>query len=279
LKKVAKFALSPALFLTAFAIVSALSTSSASAQQAHHTFNSAGIATTAGSDCPHVQFYGVRGSGETSKDGNGYGATVLQFLNSLTASPLGITGVTAKPVDYLAVPVGYDGLYYYLTSTYKNSVTEGENALQSDLITFWHNCPGTPVVLAGYSQGAQVVGDVADSLPRSERAELAAVALFGDPRFNPAQPGVDDPSTGYQSMLKGIYQFANKQMRQVPPDLTSQFRSYCLEGDPVCNYKFRYLATCKLYSFLCTHTMYTDFEVPSDAARWAAGKIRTWQHT
>ena len=134
--------------------------------------------------CPSLQFFGVRGSGETTSDGDGYGTTVQGFEQTLATL---VPGLSATPIDYPAVPVGYTGILYY-KNTYKNSVAAGENALQTALIVFRSKCPRTYVMLAGYSQGAQVAGDVADTLTKAQRAHIAAVALFGDPRFNPAKP-------------------------------------------------------------------------------------------
>jgi hypothetical protein len=221
--------------------------------------------------CPPLQFFGVRGSGETASDGDGYGTTVQGFEQTLATL---VPGLSATPIDYPAVPVGYTGVFYY-KNTYKNSVAAGENTLQTALLAFWSKCPQTYVMLAGYSQGAQVAGDVADTLTEARRARIAAVALFGDPRFNPGQSQVDVSGTGYNPKLEGIYQFADKQMRQVPTDLVPRVHSYCLEGDPICNYKLQYAVTCGLYSSLCPHLFYQELGYPSDAANWAAGLLKT----
>ena len=223
------------------------------------------------SACPSVQFYGVRGSGETTSDGDGYGTTVQEFEQTLATL---VPGLSATPIDYPAVSVGYTGAFYY-KNTYKNSVAAGENALQTALIVFWSKCPGSYVMLAGYSQGAQVAGDVADTLTKTQRAHIAAVVLFGDPRFNPRQTQVNVPGLGYNPKLEGIYQFANKQMRQVPADLVPRVHSYCLQGDPICNYKLQYAVTCGLYSSLCPHLYYQKLSYPNDAADWAAGLLKT----
>jgi hypothetical protein len=221
--------------------------------------------------CPSLQFFGVRGSGETASDGDGYGTTVQGFEQELATQ---VPRLATTPIEYPAVAVGYSGPLYY-KSTYKNSVAAGKNTLQTALLIFWSKCPRTYVMLAGYSQGAQVAGDVADTLTMAQRAHVAAVALFGDPRFNPLQPQVDVPGLGYNPNLEGIYQFADKHMRQVPLDLMPRVHSYCLQGDPICNYKLKYATTCALYSSLCPHLFYQELGYPSDAADWAVGLFRT----
>lgn len=56
-------------------------------------------------------------------------------------------------------------------------------------------CPGSALVLAGYSQGAQVVHNAAASLPAATAARLSSVVLFGDPRNGSAVAGVDAART------------------------------------------------------------------------------------
>jgi hypothetical protein len=223
--------------------------------------------TTSG-HCPSLMFFGVRGSGETAKDGGGYGSTVQGFELTLAALE---PGLSAKPIGYPAIPVGYAWQDY--GGAYKNSVAAGENVLQTALIVFWHKCPKTDVMLAGYSQGAQVAADVADTLRSPQRARIAAVALFGDPRFNPQQNKVDVPATGYSSRLSGIYQWQDKRMRNVPADLVPRVHSYCLKGDVICNYRKGNLAGC-IPASRCPHLLYLDDGWPIKAAYWAAGVLK-----
>jgi Cutinase len=227
-----------------------------------------------GSSCPPLKFFGVRGSGETAKQGDGYGTTVQQFEQTLHAL---VPGLSAEPINYLAVPVGYDLQYY--TQVYNSSVLEGENILEDDLLVFWHECPSTDVVLAGYSQGAQVAGDVADALSPAQQAKIAAVALFGDPRFNGGQPRVDVANTGYSPHRGGIivhWPGQHSSLRQVPSDLVPKFHSYCIENDPICNWTPQWLYIC-FYATLpvydrvlgCPHLQYVTEAWPFSAAFWA----------
>jgi hypothetical protein len=215
--------------------------------------------------CPRLQFFGVRGSGETAQDGDGYGTTVQTLERKLAAL---VPGLSAAPVSYPAVAVGYATQDY--GTAYRDSVSAGENALQTALIVLWSRCPDTDVVLAGYSQGAQVAGDVADALRPGERAKVAAVVLFGDPRFNPRQPKVDAAGTGYSSKLSGIYQFVDKRMRAVPGDLVARTRSYCLKGDVICNFSLANLAACLAHRSKCPHLHYVSKGLSAKAAAWAA---------
>jgi len=64
-------------------------------------------------------------------------------------------------------------------------------ALMAQLInTTLAACPSTPLVLSGYSQGAQLVHLAALSLPASTTAKISSVVLFGDPKNGTAIQGV-----------------------------------------------------------------------------------------
>ena len=109
--------------------------------------------TTTAASCPSVKFFGVRGSGETDAYGIPIGAFAAELAYRLTQ-----TGVSygAEPIDYPAIAVGYAAQEY--GTAYTNSVTAEEKQLETALISFWHDCPGHKVILAGYSQGAHVGG-------------------------------------------------------------------------------------------------------------------------
>jgi cutinase len=42
-------------------------------------------------------------------------------------------------------------------------------------------CPDTKVIMAGYSQGGQLVHNAAKMLPASTSSKVAAAVIFGDP--------------------------------------------------------------------------------------------------
>ena len=109
----------------------------------------------------------------------------------------------AQAIDYAAVAVPFA---VFVPPAYSASVVQGELMLTSFLTSFHSSCPKTPTVLAGYSQGAHVAGDVFQDLPSAVRASIVGVVLFGDTRFNPAQPAADegDYSTGLRGMFAGV---------------------------------------------------------------------------
>ena len=91
-----------------------------------------------------------------------------------------------------AEPVGYPATL----DNYEDSESQGVAAMRALINAFVANCPGFPLVIMGYSQGAQVAGDaligqddqgfsddssIDQPLPASALAQVAAVIQMGDP--------------------------------------------------------------------------------------------------
>lgn len=131
-----------------------------------------------GNACPDVEVIGARASTERP----GLGVLIGPFAQRLTREASQTVRTTA--VDYPAT-----------LSNYQASVQQGVTALAADLGRTAAACPGTRFVLAGYSQGANVVGDALAGRGRATPAvapelasRVAAVVLFGDPTFTAGEP-------------------------------------------------------------------------------------------
>lgn len=113
---------------------------------------------------------------------------------------------------------------------YHDSVVDGKNWLREHLASEVTTCPGTKLVLSGYSQGAQVAADVYQrSVSAVERRHILALVLFGDPYFNPSDAASD----------RGT--FARKGRSGVlgrRPTFNGDHRvlSYCHLHDPICQH-------------------------------------------
>ncbi|WP_410872772.1 cutinase family protein [Nocardia sp. A7] len=91
-------------------------------------------------------------------------------------------------------------------------------------------CPDQRLVLLGYSQGARVIGktlDTRNALTAQAAARIDAIALFGSPLFNGAEPynrGSYDPALSGTGALPvgALAEFADR------------LRDYCNAGDRVC---------------------------------------------
>lgn len=147
-----------------------------------------------------VEIIYVRGSGE------GYGGEFYQAINpalknNITEARYSIKELTPSLVDeqtepYAAVTVseGFDGRYTSIAAVlshgdfgkYKTSIESGK-ALLEKFLKQLSNDPDECVVLLGYSQGAQVIGDTLTSVASEYPGLLSRiiyVGLFGDPKLD-----------------------------------------------------------------------------------------------
>ncbi len=143
-----------------------------------------------------------------------------------------------------------------------------------NLRAFIHSCPYTFAILAGYSQGAEVIDIAYARLSDEERRHISSVTLFGDPRFNPNQPNIDQGD--YSIFYQGIDIAVLGDLKStVPVGWESRVHSYCTFGDPICNYDPRDLPVCVLLTKFttCAHGLYYDRGYTEAAAVWARKMI------
>jgi len=222
--------------------------------------------------CPTVQIYGVRGSRAADWDVDDVDKETTGFAVNVAGQ---IPGVKFTPIKYPATkvdlfnPVAYAG-------NYPASVNEGYDTLDTALGDFLATCTHAYVILVGYSQGAHVAGDVFDAQILTDKQRIILV-MFGDPLFSPYQPSVDQPQSGkwtYSSKLSGVYQFYTNIMRSIPASSIANVRSYCLKGDPVCNYSKPNAAACVAKLSTCPHMFYQTKGWTTTASNWAVTRWR-----
>jgi hypothetical protein len=137
--------------------------------------------TSRTTECSDVHIKINRATGEPPSQG------VIGTLATLIASR--IPGVTVDWIDYPAVLVPYD-----------QSTDTGIRMTKEAIRDYASRCPNSKIVMLGYSQGAQVVGDVlcggggaiglgplTDPLEDELLGRVAAAVQMGDPRFMPGE--------------------------------------------------------------------------------------------
>jgi hypothetical protein len=211
------------------------------------------VVPTTMSTCPRVAVFGARGTGQAAGVGlDGMGSAVKAIIKQMVKE-LALTpgSITYSALDYPAVSV-LDAIAGTVVSglRYDGSRERGVIALRSDVYSQVNACPDTRLVLAGYSQGADVVASFLQELaPRSKRVDfllqqqLAGVVLLGDPRFNPRNVGVAGGS--YNPRFGPLFsKFGTPPKPFSPPgarrlfavNLENRIYSVCNAGDAVCNY-------------------------------------------
>lgn len=148
-------------------------------------------------DCKDVHILLTRGSGQSVgvAGGNAIHTFKTQLARHLDDVNISYTVREVSAVEYPAVSVsesigGYRRAAGAWVSggqsfAYGKSVKRGVGSLKAGIKAMYNECPKTAIVVAGYSQGAQVAGETVVSL-KDEAAlkQVAFVALFGDPRLN-----------------------------------------------------------------------------------------------
>jgi len=192
--------------------------------------------TASAQPCPDVEVVFARGTSEAP----GVGRVGQALADSLRAQ-LGGRTVGTYGVNY---PATYD----FLNAA--GGATDAENRIA----LMAQQCPGTRIVLGGYSQGAAVVdmlagvpplgnriGNIGSSPPLagSLNGNVAAVAVFGN------------PATKFGNPVSATGSFAGKAI-----DL-------CADGDPICSDGRNPFA----------HTRYETPEFIGPAAGFVAGRV------
>jgi cutinase len=197
---------------------------------------SAGVPSAKADPCPDVELVFARGTSEPP----GIGRVGQALADNLTPQ-LGNRTLGTYGVDY---PATYDFL----------AAADGAADAQAHITTMSRNCPGTKIILGGYSQGAAVmdmlggipplgnkIGEVgsAPPLPGGLAGDVAAVAVFGNPSTKFSNPITDSSLFGGRAI-----------------DL-------CSDGDPICSDGRNPFA----------HTHYESSDFPSQAANFVAGHL------
>jgi acetylxylan esterase len=180
-------------------------------------------ATASTASCAAVHIIVARASTEAAGDG------VIGALATLIQGDVNAT-VSQEAVVYPAT-----------LNNYASSVAQGDSAMAKDVENAVSACPNEKIVLLGYSQGAQVVGDVLAGggggaslgaetapIPSADAAKVIAAIQFGDPRH---QPNLSPIDLGTDPGAQGIFPVQSGQSRAA---FGTILRSWCDTGDPFC---------------------------------------------
>ncbi|KAH0292338.1 alpha/beta-hydrolase [Aureobasidium namibiae CBS 147.97] len=155
----------------------------------------------------------------------------------------GRQGKLAGAICYGLDSCDYEDILFYNPdgSDYCTAVKEGDTNGINQMTAYAQKCPGSKLVLSGYSQGANVAGDILGGSDicggpnpgldpsTSPGNQLGAILLFGDNRHVANQP---------YNYLSGASVSCNDPRSTDSLNRMNKFsgimRSYCDESDPVC---------------------------------------------
>ena len=184
--------------------------------------------------CPAYVVIDSRGSGESEASVSPPGAAFAAALQRRHASErvavlwnpypaVGLWGSVRQLLNLIGAGLGVGPV-----GAYHASVVNGERWLRDHIASEVTACPHARIFLTGYSQGAQVTGDVYQrQVSGANRTHIAGVVLFGDPYFNPKDTMAD----------RGGYQHNGYGVLGRRPSFGDDHRvlSYCHVHDPVCH--------------------------------------------
>lgn len=191
--------------------------------------------------CPDVHWIGAAGSGERGPEATqngGMGPVMYRsYLNFQQRAAANGQTVTAEPVVYPATEVPLDGGILDWAG-FIGSVDQGAGALANQYATFVQRCPGSKVVVAGYSQGAMVVHRNLAALDVSPNLSAALLIADGDRR--PEDPtlnlGTASLQPGERLGVAQDWPILAHAPAPLPVTVGSRTISVCEYGDPVCDY-------------------------------------------
>lgn len=233
-----------------------------------------------GASCPDVTFIGARASGERWETHGGLGPAVEHLAGELGA-PIRRAGLTfgVVAVRYPAAPTR--DLYLPWrgrVGTYFRSIARGVGAAAEAARAAVRRCPGTRLVLAGYSQGAMVVHQAERGLSAAVLARVAATVLVGDgdrPAATRAVRFGSAPASA-QGIRAALLPWTRREVA-VP----SRTAEVCIAGDLICDFAGRrLLGPAALRRAIAAHRAYAAprpggrfrfSPLLARAARWAVG--------
>ncbi len=124
---------------------------------------------------------------------------------------------------------------------YQNSVADGEEETVGYIKDEIAHCPEQQIVLGGYSQGADLMGRAIFKLTAFERSRVAALNLFGDPKFqasdyNPLKFWQKSKPYPWKRGTAGEKSrgLAGARDPYTPEDMKLKTFSWCFDDDFVC---------------------------------------------
>ncbi|MGB7962226.1 MAG: cutinase family protein [Propionicimonas sp.] len=180
-------------------------------------------------------FIGVPGSGQSPSKAPEIYAVRDQLRKEAAAD--GRTIAFETVVDYQPVPFyKYASYNAWNWDNLNASEVRGQAALAQAITSAVNRakargCPDAPILLAGYSQGAEVVSRTVAVYSSAFRNRFS-VALFGDPSFRRGATGSSDLNSWPYG--GGVRPLVAAGRHSLPGDVLPRTISTCASNDPVC---------------------------------------------
>lgn len=146
--------------------------------------------------CADLLFIGVRGSGEAAPYGDTVSMVRDQYRQRISTPSEGVATVREVAISYPATSphtlaeIGPEQLLFAETlpdTDYFTSAAIGISNLSAVLDDSQRRCPNERWVLAGFSQGSQVITGALDRRTGADNSQLVSATLLGNPSHYPGQ--------------------------------------------------------------------------------------------
>ncbi|QGU05715.1 cutinase family protein [Corynebacterium comes] len=163
--------------------------------------------------CPDVEVIAAPGTWESAPGDDPFAPTANEYSFMLSVTrPL---QERFNPEDVKVWTLPYTAQFRSINSqqemTYDESRQEGQTVLETELVTMHEQCPYTDYILAGFSQGAVILGDVASQIGQGNglipAERIRGVALIADGRREPGvgqNPGTYVDGVGAEVALQPL---------------------------------------------------------------------------
>ncbi|WP_436838531.1 cutinase family protein [Nocardia nova] len=260
--------------------------------------------------CPDVQLLSVPGTWESNSNDDPHNptanpASLMLHVTNPVRQQFPDSRLDVYTVPYVAqfsnpIALPPDG-----QESYNKSRSEATTRAVAELTEMSKNCPLTNYVIAGFSQGAVVAGDIAAQIGAGQgpvaEDQVLGVTLIADGRrvLGPGQAtevGTSPGGVGAEVALKGL---SVPGITMTGPragfgTLTGRVNTICAPGDLICDAPPQATNPLNILPSLMTlvravgnpvHSMYNSFEVDSDGttatqwtSAWAEGLITNAPH-
>ncbi|MFT4088987.1 MAG: PE-PPE domain-containing protein [Gordonia sp. (in: high G+C Gram-positive bacteria)] len=182
--------------------------------------------------------------------GNGGAVVVAGTMAPRNSQGIPTGGVTGVADRYARQ--GYDVQYVdYPTELaplgsipYDQDVAIGKVATERAVAGYQARCPGKPVVIAGYSQGARIAGDVLSEAGTDKATpvkvngkyrKVSARGLSGELYSDPRRDPTPTSNGGIETVLFGLAPGTTMSGARPGGFGAVPVTQYCLQGDPICD--------------------------------------------
>jgi hypothetical protein len=165
----------------------------------------------------------------TRSDARNFGPVIARVKDDLQRLG-GARIALAQPVDYPATTPAHWVSLTGLTGLDASETTGARHLDAAIRRTYRLGCGSRPVLLAGFSQGAEVVAQAVRHLP-ARRQRSVTVALLGNPSYEPKLPG-DYPRGATDAGIRPT--FLGGSAVSLPSGVRTRTIDICAPGDPVC---------------------------------------------